>query len=149
MSYYTLYNDTVDRETASKLINLSNYDDRDNFFIDFEFLSGVDHNIWSDYNICERYKTRNPRDTDNPYPHNLHVYDLLAESCQPTWDIIANDKGLELNKENCWGIDLIFYGPNTILTPHKDGFDHLIITCLTHRFLIPGMLDLLNPTHLI
>ena len=27
MSYYTLYNDTVDRETASKLINLSNYDD--------------------------------------------------------------------------------------------------------------------------
>ena len=54
MSYYTLYNDTVDRETASKLINLSNYDDRDNFFIDFEFLSGVDHSIWSDYNICER-----------------------------------------------------------------------------------------------
>ena len=143
MSYYTLYNDTVDRETANTLINLSNYDDRDNFFIDFEFLSGVDHNIWSDYNICERYKTRNPRDTENPYPHNLHVYDLLAESCQPTWDIIAKDKGLELNKENRWGIDLIFYGPNTILTPHKDGFDHLIITCLTARNLLEGEGDIL------
>ena len=95
--FYTLYNDTVNRETATKLINLSNYNDRDNFFVDFEFLSGVDHNIWSDYNICERYKTRNPRDTSNPYPHNLHVFDLLAEQCQPTWDIIAKDKGLELD----------------------------------------------------
>ena len=40
--------------------------DRDNFFVDFEFLSGVDHNIWSQYDICERYKTRNPRDKENP-----------------------------------------------------------------------------------
>ena len=68
---------------------------------------------------------------------------MLAESCQPTWDIIAKDKGLELNKENCWGIDLIFYGPNTILTPHKDGFDHVIITCLTARNLLEGEGDIL------
>ena len=149
---YTLYKDTVDRPTSSELVNLSNYNDRDNFFIDFEFLSGVDHSIWSDYNICERYKTRNPRDSENPYPHNLEVYDKLAEKLQPTWDIINRDKNLDLNIENCWGIDLIFYGPQTILTPHKDGFEKLVITCLTARNLLDGEGDILlwdqNPDEL-
>tara|TARA_B100000575_G_scaffold279502_1_gene267957 strand:+ start:283 stop:927 length:645 start_codon:yes stop_codon:yes gene_type:complete len=143
MNEYTIYNNTVSRETAVDLINLSNYNDRDNFFVDFEFLSGVDHNIWSKYNICERYKTRNPRDKENPYPHNLEVFNLLAEKLQPTWDIINSNRNTNLKLDNCWGIDLIFYSPGTILTPHKDGFEHLIITCLTSRNLLDGEGDIL------
>ena len=143
MDTYKVYSDSIDLQTSSELINLSNYNDRDNFFVDFEFLSGVDHSIWSNYNICERYKTRNPRDNDNPYPHNLPVYDSLAEKLKPTWDLISQDQGIELSIENCWGIDLIFYGPNTILTPHKDGFEHLVITCLTARNLLDNEGELL------
>lgn len=143
MDEYTVYENTVSRETATDLINLSNYNDRDNFFVDFEFLSGVDHNIWSQYDICERYKTRNPRDKENPYPHNLEVFDLLAEKLQPTWNIINEKHNTNLTIEDCWGIDMIFYAPGTILTPHKDGFEHLIITCLTSRNLLSGEGDIL------
>ena len=140
---YKVFPNSVTRETASDLVNLSNYNVRDNFVIDFDFLSGVDHSIWSEWNICERYKTRNPRDHSNPYPHNLEVYDKLAEKLKPTWDLINKDQGLDLSIENCWGIDLIFYAPQSILTPHKDGFEHLIVTCLTARNLLEGEGDIL------
>ena len=48
-----------------------------------------------------------------------------------------SDRNLDLYIENCWGIDLVFYSPNTILTPHVDGFDTVLITCLEARNILP------------
>ena len=134
MNDFEVYKETISRENAQTVINLTDYTDRDNFFLDFEFLSGVNETIWQKYNICERYKTRNRRDAENnPYPHNYDAFELLAEQLKPVWDKVNADRNVDLHIENCWGIDLVLYSPNTILTPHVDGFDTVLITCLESR----------------
>ena len=134
MNEFEVYKETITRENAQTVINLTDYTDRSNFFLDFEFLSGVNETIWQKYNICERYKTRNRRDAENnPYPHNYDTFDLLAEQLKPVWDKVNADRNVDLHIDNGWGIDLVFYSPNTILTPHVDGFDTVLITCLESR----------------
>ena len=101
MNDFEVYKDTISREHAQTVINLTDYNDRDNFFLDFEFLSGVNQDIWQKYNICERYKTRNRRDAENnPYPHNYDAFDLLAEQLKPVWDKVNADRNVDLHIEN-------------------------------------------------
>ena len=41
MNDFEVYKDTISRDQAQEVINVTDYNDRDNFFLDFEFLSGV------------------------------------------------------------------------------------------------------------
>lgn len=141
---YTIINNILEQETCDQIINSIDTTKMGYARLAYELKpieKSEEKYRSTDLNpneMPDKFRTRNKDIPGTDAGLNSDYYNNIVKLFEPVITAYKDKLGIDISADNCWGIDINLYPQQTYLTPHEDGFEHIILVMLKNRNLVGG-----------